>query len=287
MKKTPIIINPVFRFTALRTVLNFNWDDGFVFNGETHISWEIVYVVSGSVRVTEDENIYYLREGDMILHAPMEFHTIRSSDGTSPNVFVITLIADGDLPKNLTNGVLSLTEQERCEYKDLFKRIFEFFYSEEREALDGQECIDSLSSFLIRMHTNHTAKPKLVHSHSAMEYKKIILSMVDHIYDNCSLKDIASYNNTSISNIKILFHKYSGISPKLHYARLRCTEAIRLMAEGLSAAETANILNFSSPNYFNTFFKRMTGIPPATFNRDTVDISMVELFPDNDSLNTK
>ena len=274
MKRLPIEkrehaeISPIFRFTRLRTVWNFNWDDSFIFNGEAHISWEIVYVASGCVCVTEDENLYTLREGDMIIHAPMEFHTIQSADNTSPNVFVITSIVEGELPRNLTEGVFGLTPTEQKEYKEIYARIFEFFNSDERDALEGQGCTDALSAFLIKINRNHTAEQKLLLSHSATEYRKIILSMVDHIYDNCSLEKLAAMNNTSVSNIKALFKRHGGTSPMLHYSRLRCTEAIKLMSEGYSAAETANMLNFSSPNYFNTFFKRMTGKPPAAFIRN-------------------
>ena len=255
MDMNAIELKPAFQFKILRSIWKFNWDEGFVFEGESHLSWEIVYVVSGCVRVTEDESVYNLREGDMIIHAPMEFHTICSSEGTSPNVLVTALAADGALPKNLSNGVIQLLDDEREEYKNIFERIFNFYHSEDQNPLVRQECIE----------------PKFVSSRSAEEYKKIITSMVEHVYDNCTLEDIAAYNNTSVSNIKVLFRKYCGISPKLHYARLRCTEAIKLMNSGLSAAETADKLNFSSPNYFNTFFKRMTGKPPATFNRSNTD----------------
>ena len=266
-KKEHADISPLFRFTRLRTVWNFNWDDSFVFSGEAHISWEIVYVASGCVCVTEDEKLYTLREGEMIIHAPMEFHTIQSAENTNPNVYVITSIVEGALPKNLTEGVFSLTQAEQKEYKEIYSRLFDFFNSDERDALYGQECTDSLSAFLIRINKNHTAEAKLLLSHSAMEYKRILLSMVEHVYDNYTLEEIALLNKTSGSNIKALFKKHSGTSPMLHYSRLRCTEAIRLMSEGYSAAETANALNFSSPNYFNTFFKRMTGKPPAAFIR--------------------
>lgn len=270
-KKPVVHLSPCFRFSTLRTVWNFNWDGSFVFDGETHISWEIVYVASGRVCVTENEKLYKLHEGDMIIHAPMEFHTISSADNTSPNVYVITSIVEGELPQNLTEGVFSLTQSEQKEYKEIFNRIFEFFCSDERDILAGQGCTDALSAFLIRINSNHTAEEKLLLSHSAMEYKKIVMSMVEHVSDNCSLDELAALNRTSASNIKLLFKRHSGTSPMLHYSRLRCTEAIRLMSEGLSAAETANALNFSSPNYFNTFFKRMTGKPPATFNRESSD----------------
>jgi AraC-like DNA-binding protein len=257
-----------FRFTRLRTVWNFNWDDSFIFSGETHISWEIVYVASGCACVTEDEKLYYLREGDMIIHAPMEFHTIRSAENTNPNVYVITSIVEGALPQNLTEGVFGLTQEEQKEYKEIYSRVFEFFNSDERDALEGQGCTDALSALLIKINKSHTAEQRLVLSRSATEYKRIVLSMTVHVCDNLTLDQIAAINNVSVSNIKALFRKHSGISPMLHYSRLRCTEAIRLMSQGKTAAETANMLNFSSPNYFNTFFKRMTGKPPATYKRE-------------------
>lgn len=266
-KKEHAEIIPSFRFSLIRTVWNFNWDDSFVFGGETHISWEIVYVVSGCVCVTEDEKLYDLHEGDMIIHAPMEFHSIRSADNTNPNVYVITSIVEGELPRNLTEGVFGLTQDEQKEYKEIYGRVFDYFNSDERDALEGQGCTDALSAFLIKINRNHTAEPRLLLSHTATEYKKIILSMVEHVYDNCTLEELAVLNNTSISNIKALFKRHGGTSPMLHYSRLRCTEAIKLMSEGYSATEASNALNFSSPNYFSTFFKRMTGKPPAEFIR--------------------
>lgn len=274
-KKEHAEISPHFRFTCLRTVWNFNWDDSFVFNGETHISWEIVYVVSGCVCVTEDEKLYKLREGDMIIHAPMEFHTIQSAENTNPNVYVITSIVEGELPKNLTDGVFGLTQEEQKEYMEIYSRVFDFFDSDERDALEGQGCTDALSAFLIKINKSHTAEQKLLLSHSAMEYKRVVLSMTEHIYDNLTLEELAAINKTSVSNIKALFKRHSGTSPMLHYSRLRCTEAIRLMSEGYSAAETANALNFSSPNYFSTFFKRMTGKPPAAFIRGSSQVEFV------------
>lgn len=268
-KKPPVYLNPCFHFSSFRTVWNFNWDGGFVFEGETHISWEIVYVASGCVCVTENEKLYNLHEGDMIIHAPMEFHAISSAENTSPNVYVVTSIVEGELPKNLTEGVFSLTQSEQREYTEIFARLMDFFDSDERDQLAGQGCVDALSAFLIDINSKHTAEEKLVVSRSAIEYKKILSSMIEHVNDNCSLEEFAALNNTSVSNIKALFKRHSGTSPMLHYSRLRCTEAIKLLTEGLSAAETANALNFSSPNYFNTFFKRMTGKPPATFNRES------------------
>ena len=270
MKKAPLDIKPCFKPTYVSTVWDFNWKEEFATDGESHLLWEVIYVVSGSVRVTEDENLYKLHEGDMIVHAPMEFHTIHSADGTHPNVYIITFLANGTLPENLTEGVLNLSLSEQEEYKNLFKRIFDFYNKDQRDILECQECMDSFCAFLIRVNFNHTAKPTVFSSQSAIEYKNIVLTMTEHLYDNCSLEEIAGYCNMSVSNIKVLFKKYCGISPKLYYSRLRITEAIKLLSQGHSACQTANILGFSSPNYFNTFFKRMTGTTPYAFNKNSV-----------------
>ena len=260
-----VFITERFRIKSIRSVWNYFWDNGFIFDGETHRSWEFVYVASGTVRVTEDANIYTLNEGDMIFHAPMEFHTIRSADGTSPNVYIFTAEVDGNLPDNLTQGVFALSESERAEYRSLFARIYTLFYGTGNGGFESQECTDAFSSFAIRLSHNHSARANLIRSPGAREYNDIVTCMTEHIRDNCTLEDFAKLNNTSVSNMKILFRKYCGISPKLYYAKLRCSEAIRLLERGYSAYQAAYELNFSSPNYFSTFFKRMTGMPPATY----------------------
>ena len=260
-------IEPTFRVKQMRSAHNYNFDDDFVFDGETHIAWEFVYVASGCICVTEDSRLYELSEGDMIIHAPMEFHAIRSAEKTSPNVYVAAFVVEGELPTILTEGVFRLTEDEREEYNKLFLRMHRFFHSDDRNPFVVQECTDYLASFLIRMSFNHQAQAKLIRSRSAKEYEKIIISMTENVYENYSLEELAIKNNISISNMKVLFRKYCGISPKLYYSRLRVSEAIHLMKEGLTVAETANKMNFSSPNYFNTFFKRMTGKTPGAFIR--------------------
>ena len=77
-----------FTVTAFFSSLNFSWNKDFVFNGESHEMWEIVYILSGKVEVTENEKIYLLEKNNMIIHAPWEFHRIKSADGTSPSLRV-------------------------------------------------------------------------------------------------------------------------------------------------------------------------------------------------------
>ena len=99
-------------------------------------------------------------------------------------------------------------------------------------------------------------------------YRQLITIMSENLYANLSLQEIAAKLPISISYMKVLFHRYAGIAPKTYYSHLRCRESIKLLQSGLSAAETADLMNFSSPNYFSVFFKKMTGMPPATYIRN-------------------
>ena len=266
-----------FSIYAFRTALEYHWNEHFTFAGEAHDFWEIVYVISGTVEVTEDERIYRLTTGNMVLHAPMEFHKIRSVEGTAPHVLIMTFFHTGELPASLKEGVFSLSVEEQEEYEAIFRRIYSFYHKEDTGEYAGQECADGLSAFLIRLSHSHSAKEVLVHTRDALLYHKLIQVMTHHLYENLSLEEIAANLPISISYMKVLFRRYAGIGPKSYYSHLRCKEAIKLLQTGLSAAEISGIMNFSSPSYFSVFFKKMTGVPPAAYIRQTASQPMQSL----------
>ena len=106
-------IHQAFQITGFCTAFPFSWDERFVFHGESHEMWEVVYLSDGAVEVTEDENIYTLSRGSMILHAPMEFHRIRSAHGSSPSGFILSFMAEGNLPEVLKDGPFALTGEQQ------------------------------------------------------------------------------------------------------------------------------------------------------------------------------
>ena len=88
--------------------------------------WEIVFLRSGKVEVTENENIYTLEKNNILLHAPMEFHRIRSADSTSPTGYILSFYAFGKLPEELKNGIFLLEDTEASQYEEIVKRIMAF-----------------------------------------------------------------------------------------------------------------------------------------------------------------
>ena len=89
---------------------------GHDFKGERHDFIEIVYVRSGNVCVTENENVYWLGGGDLVLHGPMEFHRIKSDAQTTPHVYNLSLTVNGKLPSRLFDGVYHLTQEQQTQF---------------------------------------------------------------------------------------------------------------------------------------------------------------------------
>ena len=73
------------------TIHYYEFDKNFVFDGESHDFWEMVYVDGGRVKVKSGEDECELSQGDVIFHAPNEFHSIRALD-SSPNFFVVSFV---------------------------------------------------------------------------------------------------------------------------------------------------------------------------------------------------
>ncbi len=259
------LIEKQFDITGFFSAYKFDWDEKYAYKGECHTPWEIVFVKSGSVECTEDERVYALNKNDIIIHAPMEFHSIRSLK-SSPSVMVASFFVNGKLPNEITNGVFSLNEGYSKEFTEIFERIYTFYHTGSKNDYSGQEVASRLSALLIRL-GNKTAEENLSMSPSALEYRRIATFMADNVSNNLSLEQIASACSISVSYIKLLFKKYASISPMNFYANLRIQSAINMMKSGLSASEIAYTMNFSSPNYFSVFFKKHTGEVPSQYRK--------------------
>ena len=254
-------VKSVFEIEGFYTAIKYDWNEPFVFSGESHDFWEAVFVESGQVEVTEDENFYTLSEGNVIFHAPMEFHRIKSTEGSSPKVFVFSFKAAGKLPEKIRAGVFAVNPLQKKLFDALRDSVYDYVHNDPSEIL-GVEATSLLKLFIAEMAKTQITTDYTT-SRSAQEYQKIISFMSKNIHENLSLNDIAVKTNISVSYMKLLFKNYAGIGPKSYYNLLRVQKATELLNKGASVTEVSLAMNFSSANYFSVFFKRETGRSPS------------------------
>ncbi len=260
-----IPIETAFNIKGFYSAIKFDWNEDFVFNGESHDFWEAVFVESGEVEVTEDENIYVLGAGNIIFHAPMEFHRIKSSGGSSPNGFIFSFSASGELPEAIKGGVFTLEPSHIGRFKNICDKIYDLMQGEGSPLL-GTETGALLTAFIIKLSSRQAVSGGSM-TQSAIEYRRIVSFMSQRVCDNLTLADIAGESNVSVSYIKLLFNTYAGISPKFYFNQLRIRRATELLCEGISVTEVSDKMNFSSPNYFSAFYKKHTGLSPSEIQK--------------------
>ena len=249
------------------------FDDNFTFDGEAHDFWEIVYVDSGNIEVVENDEIYLLQEGDMIFHAPMEFHRIRSAEDTTPHVYNLSFTARGSLPANLKEGIFKLNNEQKSSFLSLFDFVKNSLLpNAETNSFLGQEAANRISAFIMHLCNTLKTTETVSTTPSALTYKSLVKMMNDEIYNALLLEDFAKRSFISVSYIKTLFLRYAGISPKTYYNNLRIEEAKKLLMQGTSVSSIADKMNFSSPNHFIRFFKNGTGTTPFQYKKTTKQV---------------
>ena len=256
-----------FYIESFANALDRQFAKDFVYSGESHIPVELVYVYSGNIEVVEDEKVYLMQSGDIIFHAPMEFHKIRSDKDTSPRVYNLSAIIQGCVPENLYDGIFSLDIGEREEFSRIFS-ITRSFLNDEESEYTGQECADAFTSFIMRICRSANIKNRLSQDPRAIAFQKLVKTMNEEIYNNISLETLAKLNFMSVSYVKLLFRHYTDISPKKYYANLRANEAARLVLKDVAIMDIAKRMNFSSQNYFSTFFKTHFGMTPMEYKKN-------------------
>ncbi|MBQ8351453.1 MAG: helix-turn-helix transcriptional regulator [Clostridia bacterium] len=253
-----------FTIQGLGCALAQQFDSNFTFAGESHDFLEIVYVEEGNVEVVENEQVYRMRGGDMIFHAPMELHRIKSDRGSAPRFFNLSAVVSGSLPCRLWEGVFSPGEEACGEFLRLFALASRFLAGEESL---GQECAEGLAAFLLRISREGQPHDRPVADAGAQVYRALVRAMHDTVYEGLSLEELGARCHVSVSYMKLLFRQYANTSPKHYYAKLRAAEAARLLSAGETAAKVADRMGFSSPGYFTVFFEKQTGVTPTAYKR--------------------
>ena len=75
---------------SIVTIHYFEYMKNFVFQGESHDFWELLYVDKGEVSVRAENEWLTLHAGDIIFHRPNEFHAFESIGEKAPNLVAIS-----------------------------------------------------------------------------------------------------------------------------------------------------------------------------------------------------
>lgn len=281
-----ISLQPELSITNIYTIHYFEYSKDFVFEGESHNFWEIVFVDSGAVEVTAGTSTHVLEKGNIIFHKPNEFHALRADGKRASNLIVISFDCNDPCMHFFSEKVFTANSQETSLLSTVIYEARHTFHSPLHDPYNnqlqrrttvpfGSERIikSTLEIFLISLYrryaeANITAVPPADNCKRIVEQVHIYLS--GRVSQNLTVADICRDNMISKSSLQNIFHQCVGCGVIEYFNRLKISAAKRMIREGqYSYSQIADMLNYSSYQYFSLQFKKHTNMSPSEYHSST------------------
>ena len=240
-------------------------EQGFIFPGEEHPMPELTYVDQGALHSVADGQDILLKQGDIAILGPNQWHMQYADIGVAPRFVTVTFDLEGVDITPLLNRKFAAPQQAVSLIQQMLR---------EQERMDEHSpdmLIAQLSALILTL-LRHTGEPegKLKASNSIHSENDIIRRaqqyISTHIRQKLSVPIVARMADVSPSYLTALFHKHLQISPGEYIRRIKLQESKQMIREGnLNFTEIAAALQYSTVHHFSRQFKEKFGITPTEY----------------------
>ncbi len=188
------------------TVHHYEFSKDFIFDGESHNFWEMVYIDKGQVKISADSREFYLKQGQITFHKPNEFHTISADGVNTADVFVISFVSTSSSMSFFKSKIINLPEKLKAKMFSLIQESLDAFETIDLSCLElkgkpnvpigGQQMIrihlEELLIMLIRQENNEE-KPAFFPTKESMENHLVehMIKLIDeNVYKRISVNDL-------------------------------------------------------------------------------------------------
>ena len=240
----------------------------YKFSGEQHNLWELTYVDKGELLTTIDGNEFFLKQGDLIFYAPMQFHTQSTSDHTGCSYLTINFKMDFKQDNLLSNKVFHLQRDSHYIVSKLIEELSnDNIYSDDLSLCYLKELIIQT----IRLENSSSNSKPTTKMQQAYENNLLndILSYIDeHICEKISVTTLCEHFCISTSMLHSLFRKNMNNTAKNYINELKLNKSKELIKNStLTLSEISEILGFSSIHYFSKKFKSYFNVSPTEYSK--------------------
>lgn len=262
----------------------FEYDKDFTFSGEMHDFWEFVYVDKGEFYITADASEFMLRQGELYLHKPLEFHNVRMTGVTASNSVILSFSCDCPELFSIAGKRIVCGNEERemmanmiAEAQNAFSTPLGDPYTYKLERKEKQEfaCeqlikiyLELLLITLIRRGGRGAQHIEgLPRQHFLDEKCKEICDYLEEsVFERLTFSQVCTHFSLSGSAMKKLFHDKMGCGVMEFFGMCKIDKAKEMIREKAATfTEIAEKLGFSSVHYFSRHFKTLTGMTPSQY----------------------
>jgi AraC-type DNA-binding domain-containing proteins len=266
------------------TVHYFEYSKTFVFSGEQHDFWELVYVDRGEVDIYAGEKKYRLSHGEVIFHKPNEWHNVKATGEVAPNLVIISFFCKSREMNFFKDKILKIATAEKNLLAVIIKEAGHAFSSPlgdpftqrlERNAAPaplGSEQLIKISLeqlFISLFRTYHLQKNNQSVLNERLE-KDIVDIAMEYLHENLGRKtkfdDVAKYVTVSGATLKKAFKRKAGMGVMAYFARLKIERAkLFIREDSYNFTQISQMLCYESPQHFTKQFKDITRMTPTEY----------------------
>ena len=283
MPFTPTVIERPVRVDRVVTVHYFEYSSNYYFEGEQHDFWEFLYVDKGEVDVLAGGRRLRLGRGSLLFHPPGEFHALRATGGTAPNLVVVSFFCGCEALSRLGDEIYPTGETERALIGGIVaeaERAFETPLDDPATtALKRRKCapfgseqlvaayIEELLIRLLRVGATGVESGGPMEAQSRNEvFLRVDKYLSERLAQPLTLDRICRDNLVGRSRLQQIFHAETGGGGMEHFGRRKVEAAKEMIRrDDGNFTEIAHRLGYQSIYYFSRHFKKVTGMTPSEY----------------------
>lgn len=278
------VLDKVFDIEGIITVHYFEFGKNYLFMGERHNFWEIVYIDKGEAFILADEEWYNLQSGMAVFHKPMQFHNIKANGTIAPNAAVITFVCNSpdmaffdDLITELSSEEKNLIAKIVTAAKDAFITPLDDLFTKKLDK-SGNAAAEQLiklylEELLLTIYMRRSKKTKKAVLSNATEEQEVgsvsykaIQFMNDNMQNISHICDIANALALSESELKRTFKRETGVGVMTYFRNIKIHYAKQILrSESMNITEISDKLGYNSIHHFSREFKNSTGMSPREY----------------------
>ena len=268
--------------TKIVTIHYYEFDKNYVYDGESHNFWEMVYIDAGNVKIRANNKDFHLKQGEVIFHKPNEFHTIETDQNASANVFVISFVSSSEAMSFFKGKTMTVPAKLKKHIGTIIEEYSQTFNSmgtsdiklelKENPPIGGQQMIKTyLEQFLIMLIRSESDNRdlKIFPSKESMEnhlVSQIIQIIEENTYNKISVQSLCDELNYSRTYISKIFKSVSGYTILEYILKNKIREAKKLIREEkYNFTQISDLLCFDNPHYFSMVFKKLANMTPTEY----------------------
>ncbi|NLD23488.1 MAG: AraC family transcriptional regulator [Bacteroidales bacterium] len=259
----PIAPNTVYPSTDHPKSYYFRPDKGRVLS-----EYQFVYISKGKgTFISENTKRLNITKGQIIILFPGQWHSYRPKNETGWNEYYIGF--EGKIIDDLVeNGFISPQNQvlDVGINEDLVNLFSTAIKVAKEDKTASQQNLAGIVFNILGTILSLAQNKNFETKESAQKIERAKVIMLENIHKDIDIQGIARNLGVSYSLFRKEFKEYTGYAPAQYFQELKLRNAKEFLAEtNLPIKEISYKLNFSSYEYFLSFFKKRVGFTPTEY----------------------